>query len=292
MNSDEGGVPGVGGSDGAVTLRSGRASAVIEPTFGGRLGQLTVDGSPWLRARDETPDGTWPWWGSYPLLPWSNRIPAGRFTFEGEEHEVEVNWSDGTAIHGLAAETAWTVDAATATPTRVELSVEVSGGPYVAAGRQVFELSDTALRQTLAVENRADRRLPFGLGIHPWFHAGAIRVPADEVWPAVDALPTGPPRPVAPDEDLRTRTDRPPFLDHCFTGLTGTAADVPAGALSWSGPITQVVVYTQAEGWVCVEPVTMANDGFRLLADGVEGHGVVALDPGEQLEVGYTFTWS
>jgi aldose 1-epimerase len=277
------------GDAGTVVLECGTAVAEIEPAFGGRLGQLAAGGSGLLRGRDESPDGTWPWWGSYPLLPWSNRIPAGRFRFEGEEHEVEVNWTDGTAIHGLAAETAWTVESASA--TEVELSVEVRGGPYVAGGRQVFTLSERALTQTLAVENRAERRLPFGLGIHPWFRAGAIRVPADEVWPAIDALPSGPPRPVTAAEDLRTKTGQPPLLDHCFTGLTGTDAEVPGAVLSWTGPITQVVVYTQSEGWVCVEPVTMANDGFRLLADGVPGHGVVGLDPGEELEVAYTFTF-
>jgi len=30
-----------------------------------------------------------------------------------------------------------------------------------------------------------------------------------------------------------------------------------------------------------VEPVTNANDGFNLMADGVPGHGVFVLEPGE-----------
>ena len=38
--------------------------------------------------------------------------------------------------------------------------------------------------------------------------------------------------------------------------------------------------------YVCVEPVTNANDGFNRAAIGVAGHGVVALEPGRRLEGG------
>jgi hypothetical protein len=50
-------------------------------------------------------------------------------------------------------------------------------------------------------------------------------------------------------------------------------------------------VFTGVHGWVCVEPVTMANDGFRMADEGWRGHGVVTLDPGALLEVGYRFAW-
>jgi galactose mutarotase-like enzyme len=81
-------------------------------------------------------------------------------------------------------------------------------------------------------------------------------------------------------------------MDRCYTGLTGTTAEVPGLTLSWSGPITQVVVYSEAEGFVCVEPVTMANDGFGLLDRGIDGTGVVGLDPGATFAVSYRFAWT
>ena len=270
-----------------VVLHAGEAEATLDPLAGGRIADLRRNDVPLLRRLEDSP-GTWAFWGSFPLLPWSNRIPHGTFTFEGELFHVDVNWPDGSALHGLAATVPWQVDALTA--STAELSAELAGGPYVVRGRQTFELSSACLVQTLSVENCGDRRLPFGLGIHPWFAAGPMRVPAGSLWPSVNALPTGPAQPVEGADDLRALTIPPP-MDQCYTGLESTEAEVPGVRLSWDGPITQVVVYTAAEGWGCVEPVTMANDGFRMLAEGGEGHGVVPLDPGGSLEVAYSFTF-
>jgi hypothetical protein len=80
-------------------------------------------------------------------------------------------------------------------------------------------------------------------------------------------------------------------MDRCFTQLTASAVEVPGVRLSWEGPVTQVVVYSETPGWVCVEPVTMANDGFRLAASGIEGTGVIALDPEAMLSVTYRYEW-
>jgi aldose 1-epimerase len=152
-------------------------------------------------------------------------------------------------------------------------------------------LSPTELEHTLEVVNRADHDVPVGLGIHPWFHAGPVRVPADSFWPGATPLPDGPSRPVTADEDLR-ESRVPPPMDRCYTGLTDTVLEVPGIRLEWSGPVTQVVVYSEDPEWVCVEPVTMANDGFGLAARGVDGHGVIVLAPRESTSVTYRFVWT
>jgi aldose 1-epimerase len=42
------------------------------------------------------------------------------------------------------------------------------------------------------------------------------------------------------------------------------------------------VLYTlEDRPFVAVEPMTNANDGFNLLAQGIEGSGVFVLEPGE-----------
>jgi aldose 1-epimerase len=260
----------------------------VHPDDGGRLGQIEVAGRPLLRGAEHAHLG-WSEWGCYPLLPWSNRIPAGRFEFAGRVHEVPVNWRDGSAIHGLAASVLWTVDAST--ETTLTESIEVAEGPYRVRGRQNFTITPTALTLDLAVTNEAELEVPAGLGIHPWFVGGPVRVPADLVWPGTTPLPDGPARAVTPDEDLRVARV-PPVMDRCYTGLSGTSAEVPGLRLEWWGPITQVVVYSGEPGWVCVEPVTMANDGFRLAAEGVDGHGVVVLAPHASMAVRYVFGWA
>jgi aldose 1-epimerase len=196
-----------------------------------------------------------------------------------------VNWTDGSAIHGLVATSPWTVRAATA--TTVDLVVEAEAGPYHVRGEQAFDLRPGELRLGLAVLNAGTIAVPAGIGVHPWFRAGRVRVPADLKWPG-DPLPTGPPVPVEADDDLRGGMVPPP-MDRCFTGLTDTVAEVPGLRLRWVGPVTQVVVFAGEAGWVAVEPVTMANDGFGLAERGIPGHGVQVLEPGGELRVSYRF---
>ena len=109
-------------------------------------------------------------------------------------------------------------------------------------------------------------------------------------------MPDGPPYPVPPELDLRTKRT-PPLMDRCYCALTDTVAEIGDLTLSWDGPVTDVVVYTGTPGWVCVEPVTMATDAFRLAESGFDGTpmpgtGIVALEEGDTLSVTYRYAWA
>ncbi len=266
-----------------LSLSSGRSTAVVHPSIGGRLGQLDLGDGPILRGHAAGLGGLD--WGCYPLIPWSNRLPGGTLRFDGIVDELPVNHPDGSAIHGLAASCPWSV--VERTERRVELVVDLHGGPYDVRGAQSYELSDGRLDLRVRATNIGARAVPVGIGIHPWFPAGPIQVPAARRWPG-EPLPTGPPVEVAGRYDLRAPTVAAP-MDTCFTGLTRTWADVPGARLGWEGPVTHVVVFSGRPGWVCVEPVTMANDGIALAEAGKEGHGVQVLAPGGSLEVAYSF---
>lgn len=227
----------------------------------------------------------WAEWGCYPLLPWSNRIPGGTFLVAGRRVRVPVNWPDGTAIHGLVADVEWEVVSRSA--RRVVLEVDVATAPYRLRAAQAIELADGRVDLSLGLENRGAELVPVGLGIHPWFRSGRIRVPARQRWPG-EPIPTGPPVSVEAAGHLRDASV-PPLMDRCYTGLVDASADVPGARLSWTGPIEHVVVYTGEPGWVAVEPVTMANDGFGLAERGVSGHGVQWLAPGDGMTVSYAF---
>ncbi|HUR77873.1 MAG TPA: hypothetical protein VMZ22_07990 [Acidimicrobiales bacterium] len=267
-----------------LTLTAGATTATVFPDAGGRLGQLDFGAGPLLRGPG--PGLAWDAWGAYPLLPWSNRIPAGRLRFGDIDAALPVNWRDGTAIHGLTADVAWNVDAADEISAR--LSVAVTQPPYEVRGEQRFHIRDGVLDLELAVVNLAANPVPVGLGIHPWFRAGHIRVPAAARWPG-EPLPTGDPVAVEGEADLRDLAI-PSLMDRCYTRLTGTTAEAPGVELSWNGPVTQIVVYTGEPGWVVIEPVTMANDGFGLAERATSGHGVQVLEPGGELAVRYSFT--
>jgi len=199
--------------------------------------------------------------------------------------DVPVNWPDGSAIHGLVASAPW--DVVDHTGRSLDLAVDVDLAPWKLRCHQRFDLSPDRLRHELVVRNRGERSVPAGIGVHPWFRAGPVRVPADESWPG-EPLPTGSPVPVEGSGDLRV-SSVPPTMDRCFTSLTERFVEAPGVRLRWEGPVTQVVVYTGEPGWVAIEPVTMANDGFGLAERGIAGHGVVHLAPDDELRVAYTY---
>ncbi len=172
----------------------------------------------------------------------------------------------------------------------MELQVHVVGECYELDVTQQITCGPASVGQHIAIVNRAEETVPVGIGIHPWFAAAPIEVPADEVWPGADPLPTGPPVPVPPDQDLRRRRLAPP-MDRCFTALTANRARIGDLTLSWDGPVDHVVVFSGEPGWVCVEPVTMANNGFAMAAAGAPRTGVQHLAPGSSLAVTYTLAW-
>ncbi len=278
-----------------MDLVLGDLRATIAPHEGGRLAQLDLGRGPLLRPRDEADlAGSYGWaqWGSYPLAPWSNRIADGRFTFDGVTHQLPINYPDGTAIHGLVAATAWSVTEQSATSATLRTTTDTP--PYTVAVEQRFTLHPEGLHQELAVTNGGDRAVPVGLGIHPWFRASPFWADVSHMWPAGDdCLPTGPPVPVDTDHDVSLdgegRRRVPPTIDTCFTGIGERRAVLDDLIIEWSDDIDHLVVYTGVPGWICVEPVTNANDAFNLDQRGINGTGTRVLGPGDSTSCRYRF---
>ena len=266
-----------------LALLAGESTAIVHPDVGGRLGQLDLGSGPLLRG--PAPNIGPFEWGCYPLLPWSNRLPGATLRFGDIAASLPANHDDGSAIHGLAATCPWSV--IDHSERRAVLRVDVQGGPYRVRGVQTYALTDGRLDLHLAATNHGDLDVPMGIGIHPWFRSGPIRVPAAQRWPG-EPIPTGQPVDVTGHHDLRAGTVPAP-MDACFTALSQRWADVPGTRLRWDGPITHVVVYSGVSGWVCVEPVTMANNGIAMADAGIDGHGVQVLPPGASIEVTYSF---
>ena len=98
-----------------VTLHAGDASAVLAPEIGGAVvryashrGPTTID---WLRSTTaEALLGADPYYtGGFPLVPYSNRIREGCFTFQGRAVALPPNSPpERHSIHGHGWQVAWT----------------------------------------------------------------------------------------------------------------------------------------------------------------------------------------
>ena len=275
----------------------------ITPAGGGSIAyaKVLVQGA-WVDVMRVTPqDKLADAWStaSFPLIPWSNRIPGGAFPWNGQDRTVRVNFADGTAIHGTALEYGWEVDSADETSVTLSFDSRKHEGvnwPWDFTSRQVYSLDGERFACTMELSNPGNESFPGGLGHHPYFvrdlGVGApahLQLNCETYYPAVGCIPTAGPSPLEPRVDFRSlRPLGTEFVDDCWTGRSSSTlatieypgaltVDLEAGAL-----YEHAVVYIPlGEDNFCVEPVTNANNGVNLLAEGAAGTGVFAVEPGE-----------
>ena len=146
-------------------------------------------------------------WGAFAMVPWPNRIAGGVFMFEGRRVELPTN-REGTAIHGVGLDRAWTVEEATASECRLSLDFDARW-PFGGRAIQSFTMQDDGIE--LQIEIHADAAaFPAGAGWHPWFRRDVrpgvdprVLVDADEIYELQSNIPTGALLPVAGETDLR-----------------------------------------------------------------------------------------
>lgn len=262
----------------------------LAPWLGGGVSGLWVDDVPVLRCADPRHCDTADALGSYPLLPYSNRIGQGQLVWQDQTYQLQCNaHSEGHALHGIGWRRSWSV--CLHEPARVVMQLRHHGDadwPFDFEAQQELVLDDTGLHLRLQLRNADHRQAPAGLGWHPYFvkRPGAcVQFAAERRWDmGADMLPLGPqPHPGLDQccDDLR--------VDHCFDGVQG--------GVSLQDELVQVrvhsdcpclVVYTQpAMDAIAIEPVSHVNNALqwaRARDVSAAGLGIVSLAPGELLE--------
>lgn len=145
-------------AEGALAVRLARQ--------GGAILQASFDGFTFL-APAGGPDGTM---ASFPLVPFGNRIEHNSFLLDGNEYRLWPNSSDPLVLHGDGWVEPWEIMDAGPANAVLALRHRADGfSPYDYSARQTLSVSNDCLSLKLSVTNHADRRMPFGLGQHPFF---------------------------------------------------------------------------------------------------------------------------
>jgi aldose 1-epimerase len=290
-----------------VEIVSGGARLAVD-LRGGGLRELTDGG---LQLIDGYPSGTVPGGrrGGV-LLPWPNRLREGRWTWQGEQLQLELAGpTKPTAMHGLVSWQPWAVldraDDAVTVGTVVEPR---PGYPFRLATALDYALSPGRLSVTLRVRNAGTEAAPFGAGLHPYLAVGAradgdiadaeLGLPARTELVVDDGgLPTGERRPFdgavgrlgdrALDTPL-TDLDRDP--DGWARVRLRSAAAALELAVDAAWPWLQVFTgdglpQGERRRSVAVEPMTCPPNA---LADGTD---LVVLDPGADWAGSWTLSW-
>ena len=275
-----------------ITLIHGPWHLELAPSVGGSIAALAYDGQDMLRrASPEAMTGAEAReMASFPLVPFSNRIEHGRFTFEGREIVLAPNMDDHPhPLHGAGWRAAW--DVADETPTSAALTYmhEEGAWPWRYQARQDFDLAGDILTVRLGLTNLSDRPMPAGLGHHPYFPRTpgvTLTTGVTHLWEATsEQIPI---RQVALPAALDFRQGlaiEDLDLDHCFAGWSRDALIAWPGLryrLRMSGDATlkHLVVYTpRGRDFFCVEGVENMNNAFNWMSRGVPT-GVHVLAPG------------
>ncbi len=289
-----------------IELAVGDATLLLCPDAGGAIGGWTRRGVPILR-----PSPAAALAGSnarplscFPLIPFSNRVAWGRFSFGGESFQLQPNFDDEPhAIHGNGWQRAWTVASQSAAEAELALHHDPAHDPTAPAGTchwpyryaasLHYALHPDGLAVTIGFTNTDSRAQPVGLGLHPYqprTPQTAIEFRAGSVWHvAPDLLP-----------DARLAADGAwsfepghvigeQALDNCYAGWSGRAVVTRPEhgvrvTIAADDIFRHVVAYTPAaKPYFAVEPASNMTDAVNRM-DTVADHGLRVLQPGDTLK--------
>lgn len=281
----------------SIALRHADWRAEVAPAIGGSILSLSRGERAILRPTpaDAVARGEVRRTACYPLLPYANRIADGRFRVDGREYALRANFPDSAhPLHGVGWQRAWQV--AWVGENACELALrhrpvgeDALDWPFAFDATESLSLGPDGLTLALAITNRADMPVPFGLGLHPYFpRAGVqtLRFAAAGAWQnGADSLPVE--QVGGPQWDHAAgRRIGADALDNDFFGWSGearvAAADGVEVRLTATAAFGVLRVFTPAgRDFFCVEPVTHIADAINRpeLAVG----GITRLAPGERL---------
>src|ERR1700761_6623838 len=179
-----------------VAVSRGDSRCELLPSLGGSIAGWSVGGQQMLRPASTAgiaagdPFAT----AGFPLVPFSNRVNAARFVWNGELLSLKPNFKpEPHAIHGVGFERAWQTHRTSESSIVLQLRHRPdSAWPWNFEARQLITVGFDSLTLDLSATNLEDRPLPLAIGHHPYLpRAGArLTFQADSVWlPADDKLP-------------------------------------------------------------------------------------------------------
>ena len=288
-----------------ITLRAGGAGLVLAPAAGGSVVRYWIDrgAEPWELLRPFAAPGPIAPFESaaFALVPYSNRIRAGQFQFQGRGMRLPLNrLPEPHSIHGLGWQASWRPTDVRAHEATLEFRHDAGAWPWSFVAIQHFRLEPASLTVALTLRNEDTTPMPSGLGWHPYFpRTPRTTITADvqrmwltdaEVMPTTLVLPgpgADPSRGVVADAVA---------LDHCFVGWRHRAViewpEADTRLVMTAGtPLDFLVVFTPpGRPFFCAEPVSHVTDAFNLAAAGRADTGMRVLLPGETLRASVTLS--
>lgn len=283
-----------------LTLSAGDLLLEIDPALGGAVTRFTAGDFPIFRETPQAP-GSVSDTASFPLIPFSNRIRAGRFRFGEHFHQLPVDKRDPRFTnHGHTRHLPWEVAASSATSLTLRFTQPepVPAWPFAFTAEQVFELSPAGLTMQARIRNDESTPAPAGIGFHPYFTrlpGTRLQFSAGCVWEADELdISIRSAEPAGRFDFSAGKALEASLINHAYGGWDGKAEIThPTGvriAVSATNALDHLIFFTpEQKSFFGFEPVSHRPDALNPLAD-PQDQGMTTLAPGEWLTGSVTMT--
>ncbi|QZA81728.1 aldose 1-epimerase [Deefgea piscis] len=271
-----------------ISKQCGDLQLILVPQLGGAIAALKYKGVDILRSMPLGIASQANQCGSFPLIPYSNRIENGQFTFADQHYTLAKNFGDHPhSIHGNGWQSVWHVAETSTQQIVLQLNHDAPGDqtahwPWPYRAKQVFSLTENSLHIQLSYLNDAAHAVPVGLGFHPYFAnadqaqlqfcAQSVLINDSNMLPAARTA-------IPPQWDFRqARPVEPNSIDNCFLGWDGSAQiNWPAQKLhveitSPDAGNAIVFVPSREKNFLAFEPVSHSNNAIN------QDHGAAMYD--------------
>ena len=266
-------------------LHAGALRLGLRPDLGGSIAGLWHRDTPILRGVEPAALTASRMSGSYPLVPYSNRLGYRHFRWKGVEYTTQPNFEDNPhSLHGVGWLREWEIVSSSTVEVVLRYRHTADGDwPFDFEASQYFTLTPQSMNVQMVFTNTAAVAQPAGLGWHPYFPKRArsrLHIELSDRW-ETDATQL-PVRKVAQpgiDGDV-AHLD----FDNCFERWTGPARIRDEKfSLQLSSSLPYLVVFTpQDKDYFCVEPVSHVSNAIHM-ADPA-AHGLRTVQPGETMD--------
>lgn len=266
-------------------LHAGALRLAVRPDLGGCIAGLWHRNTPILRGVEPAELQISRQSGSYPLVPYSNRLGYRRFRWKGHDYTTQPNFeSSPHSVHGVGWLRPWEIVSSSAVDVVLRYAHTADDHwPFDFEARQYFTLTPQSMTAQMVVTNTGELAQPVGIGWHPYFpkrERSRLHIELSDRWDSdASELPVRKVAQPGIDSDV-SHLD----FDNCFEGWTGLARIRDEKfSLQLSSTLPYLVVFTpQNKDYFCVEPVSHLSNAIHM-ADPL-AHGLKSVAPGESFE--------
>jgi aldose 1-epimerase len=291
-----------------ITISNKLLKAVINPAYGAAVlafsankNETEIDIMPDTRKESCKLDAS-----SFLMIPYSNRIENGKFSFEKKEYQLKNG--EKHSIHGDTRKRKWNYQQIS--QSRIICNFNSAdfndiNWPWSFSAEVDYTLTGNTFTSKITLKNNGTTSMPAGFGWHPYYNRSLtqenepvfVQFKTEGVYPDVNntCIPSGTPEKPSKKQDFVTekQLDSKIHIDSCYQGYDGK------GHILWpnsgikasyecSSECSHLIFYNPDESFFAFEPATNANNGINHFDNIDFKCGTVALKPGESLSASFT----